>query len=377
MREKVFLYFIVIFSITMPFQFNLFKINTFFHHYIQLLYKSIAERYFFNVDLDWLLVSDSILLYAHLVIVLIIACFLSLIRFPKKISSKVSFALIKYCSYYLSLMLLIYGCNKLFKYQFFDPHPNTVFMPVGQLTKDFLYWTAIGTSKLYNSVLGIVEILLAISLWYKPTKVFGSFLAWLVLAHIVLINFAFDINVKVQSIFLLFVCTVILLPYLKSMFNFFVGKQSQLKVNVYIKSGKLKLVKAIVIIFIVLESFYPYLKSNTWNGDNATKPPHFGAYEILNNNNFKRFFIHSDPYFIVQTVEDEFYSFRMTLSKDKLRLNQNEQESVLSYTKTAEYFLIEGNLFGQTILWKSEAIPFQNSPIYQDDFNWFIEQIKD
>lgn len=156
---------------------------------------------------------------------------------------------------------------------------------------------------------------------------------------------------------------------------FFRGKPSQLELPMPKKSIWMKIAKGFVIAIIVIESIFPYLKSNAWNGNNTTKPPYYGAYRINNSNQFKRFYIHSDPYFIVQTTEDAFYSFMMTLTDKEIVLSQNQEQSKLNYKIIDDEFLIEGDLFGKPIQWKAKAIPFKNAPIYNDDFNWFIEDI--
>jgi hypothetical protein len=96
------------------------------------------------------------------------------------------------CTYYLVLLLMKYGLDKLFKTQFYLPEPNTLYTPLGQVDKDLLYWTSMGTSRFYNMFTGMVEIMAALLLLFNRTRMAGSFLAAAALLQVVMINFGFQ-----------------------------------------------------------------------------------------------------------------------------------------------------------------------------------------
>ena len=92
--------------------------------------------------------SDSVGMYAMLFVLVAVAILLSiLLRFNKKwLDNRATifaiFGLI--FTYYLSSRMFIYGFDKIFKSQFYLPEPNTLYTPVGYLSKDVLYWTSMG-----------------------------------------------------------------------------------------------------------------------------------------------------------------------------------------------------------------------------------------
>ncbi|MBL0144471.1 MAG: hypothetical protein IPP48_00540 [Chitinophagaceae bacterium] len=69
------------------------------------------------------------------------------------------------CYHYLIIILLKYGLDKIFKTQFYLPEPNTLFTTVGHLDKDILFWSTMGSSHLYNTITGCIEILAAVLLF--------------------------------------------------------------------------------------------------------------------------------------------------------------------------------------------------------------------
>jgi hypothetical protein len=93
--------------------------------------------------------------------------------------------------YYLALILFIYGFSKVFKAQFYLPEPNLLFTTLGNLDKDILFWSTIGSSRSYSIFLGIIEIIPAMLLLFRKTSFIGSLIATGVLLHVVAINLLF------------------------------------------------------------------------------------------------------------------------------------------------------------------------------------------
>jgi len=94
--------------------------------------------------------SDSSTLYILVFILLILALVLVLLtklseNFQKK-NSIVLFQNIQLVLvFYLSLVMLKYGFDKVFKVQFYLPEPNLLYTPLGLLERDILYWSTIGS----------------------------------------------------------------------------------------------------------------------------------------------------------------------------------------------------------------------------------------
>jgi hypothetical protein len=105
----------------------------------------------------------------------------------------------------LFFFLFKYGWDKITKGQFYMPEPNTLFTPFGKLSKDIAYWSLVGSSYPYTVSLGIIEVVAALLLLFKRTQFLASLLAVVIFGQVVLINFSFDISVKLfyGSLFLL------------------------------------------------------------------------------------------------------------------------------------------------------------------------------
>lgn len=301
-------------------------------------------------------------------------------------------------AYYLSLQLFIYGLNKVFKWQFYLPEPNTLFTSVGETHLDLLFWSVMGASYPYTLFSGIIEILPACLLLFKRTRLVGAIIAFAVMVNVVMINFSFDISVKVFSLFLLLLSLVLVLPYLKKLSQVFIHQQavdlkkwqpkysSPKKKNLYVS------IKAIVVVVILFEVLSPYYNSVNYNDDYAERPLLHGAYEthrmivngdtivpILDNEQFiKRVFIHRKGYLITQTIKDKIQDYKLVYGDgNTLQITNyyNSTSHLLSYEMLNDsivYFkgkLEEGKEIELMVIRLNQS----KLPLLQKEFNWTID----
>jgi len=381
--------FIVLLSVSMPLKYNILCVNNYIISFFEYITKFCACILSLNENLYTLkLFSDSTGLYIHVVFVFILSIILSFLLYPLVLKysffkpEKIKQFIWSYSSYYLSLQMLIYGFNKVFKWQFYDAHPNTAYTPLGFLTKDFLYWTSMGSSYMYSLIIGLLEVGIGILLLFKRTRFFAACLGFLAVLHIVLINFSFDINVKIQSLFLLLLMIIVLSPNIKPLYSVFFNIKVD-TITIYkpifnIKRNIYNLLKTILILLLFTEALYPYFKANNFNGDLSIKPPFYGAYTIKNDVRYKRFFIHSDPYFIIQDKNDKLFSFFMEYNIDSFKIKHEDKTSILKLTNDSinNILKLEGNFFGYPLNTIVEPIDLSKMPIYEDSFHWTIDSYK-
>jgi len=380
-----YLIFIVLLSVSIPIKYNVLILNKYiiiFFEKTTIFFGKTLNLNSSNHTLE--LHSDSTGLYIHIGLIFILSILLALVNsffISKTVINKLRIFLFTYTSYFLALQMLIYGFSKVFKWQFYDAHPNTLYTPLRTLTKDFLYWTSMGTSYLYNITIGCTEVVIGIFLLFKTTRYFGALIGFFATLHITLINFSFDINVKIQSLFLLCLFFSLISPNLKILYLLFIKKKRVSLTSTFNNHFKLKnrfyfLLKFLIISLIFTEALYPYFYTNNFNGDLKTKPPFYGAYKIENNTKYKRFFIHSDPYFIIQDFEDKLYSFPLEYTTKGIKVSFNNKQSLLkltSNTSTANKIKVDGLFFGDSLKFTAKKIDISKSPIYKDDFHWTID----
>lgn len=377
-----------------PFPFYIFpyqnEITSFlFKDFVLFIIHRFDDLKVLNTDFS----SDSLMLYFLLLVLLILALLihfvLSFFPFWQKNQQKI-FAILQIITvYYLALILLKYGFEKLLKIQFYQPEPNLLYTPLGQLDKDILYWSTIGSSYAYNVFLGLWEIIPSLLLLHKKTRVFGALLLFGVLGNVVMINLSYDISVKLFSTFLMLICLLTLIPSFKTFFKFFIlNKIAKLRVitgtNIFTTKSKYLISKALMISLVAFETLMPLLKIGAINGDNLPKYEMHGAYELVkvissegiksNFTNIKRVFFHKNYYLIFQLEDDSFIDYHVDIETDKLILTDYDNRKInLTYDykkSTSEIHLV---LNGNHLVFK--ALPWRTLPLLKPLFHWTVDDI--
>lgn len=326
--------------------------------------------------------SDSISTYYLAGIVLIISLFTSTLLHLFKFEKQAKLGQFLYISiaYILSYFLLKYGIDKLLLHQFYKPEPNILFTPVGALSKDILFWSTMGTSKIYNIFMGLIEIIPGLLLLHHKTRVFGAFCAFGVLLNVFMINAGFDISVKLLSLNLLISTIFLLSPVFKQLFNLFIKQKEIIALSpphLLMSNDKLKrLIKASVISLMLFDVCLPYLASKSNQEIQIDKV--IGSYESKNehvlflNHAVKRIHIHGKGYLIIEDLNQKFYDYKFTfiessiyLLKEKIEVEIDQQNKTISWIE---------NGFSKSI--KIKKVNTSSIPLLKDDFHCTVEEFQ-
>lgn len=325
--------------------------------------------------------SDSISMYI-LMMIFVLLSFLA-IFFIKK-PQRITLFTQKVIPYYIAIILLKYGADKVFKSQFYQPEPNILFTNFGDLDQDILYWSVMGVSRSYSVVVGLIELSIALLLLINKTRTFGLLLAVVAFFQIILINFSFDISVKLFSVTLFFMCLFALGNFWKK-FCIFIFKGESAKVEIptlhWIKRIQpfISPTKMLVFGFVFLEIFLPVAQAGNWNDDEAPRPYLHGAYQVIKQqptakNKLKYVFFHRDHYIIFMNEAEETKDFPYELDSVNRRLRYTDEAGKM---KTIKFY---GNkkthslsLIKEHQLLQLKPIDWQKKPALQPKFHLFLE----
>ncbi|MBK6622737.1 MAG: hypothetical protein IPG32_18410 [Saprospirales bacterium] len=334
------------------------------------------------------LISDSTGFYLHAFNAMILSLLLAAVwtRLDRKSTNDnlLRYGFIVIARYYLALQLLVYGLSKVFKWQFYMPEPNTLFTPLGYLHRDILFWSAMGVSRSYTVFSGLVEVLPALLLLFRPTRLAGGLIAAGVMTHVLALNLSFDISVKLYSAFLLLLCLFILAPDAPRLWAFFFTQQSPpapFRSPAFRRKNLYLLAKTIAICLILTDALYPYLSSGNFNDDRAPRPPLHGAYEVMRGDSWQswqRVFIHRKGYFITQSAEGRMQDYGLIVDtlRRKLILEQWEPAAIteISYWEdSAGFLLLEGDFFGDSLRLGLRKLALDELPLLKPEFNWTVD----
>jgi uncharacterized membrane protein YphA (DoxX/SURF4 family) len=119
-----------------------------------------------------------------------------------------------YVRYSLGVTLLSYGAFKVFKSQFPAPTPFRLTQSFGDASPMGLLWTFMGYSTAYTIFAGAAEVLAGLLLFFRRTAALGAVVAVVVMINVVVLNFCYDVPVKLYSSHLLAMSIFLLLPSL-------------------------------------------------------------------------------------------------------------------------------------------------------------------
>lgn len=328
--------------------------------------------------------SDSAAQFAQAFLLLIIAALLTLVLKKQKRFSEIQVGQFLHTSaaYILAFFLLKYGVDKLFQFQFYAPEPNTLFTPLGMLSKDILFWSSMGTSSSYNTFMGLSEVIPALLLLHHRTRLLGGLIALGVLVNVLMINFSFDITVKLLSTFLVIASLYVVSPFIKSLYSFFIlHSESSVKPEKHLViSPKVQIiVKSTVLILLFAEVLFSYARIGSFNGREMEKIAHFGSYEVmqidadvLGYKNVKRIHIHNKGYLILEDEEGQFVDFPIRTAPDQSIIVRKENTRIFVSKKRAKVvFEVRKDGVSRKILTKE--IDLDKLPARDDGFHWTVD----
>ena len=122
-------------------------------------------------------------------------------------------------------ILFAYGISKLFDLQFSPPDVRVLNERYGDSSPMELMWTFVGYSVPYTVFSGLVEVIPGVLLLFRRTAVLGALMAVAVMLNVALLNFCYDVPVKLYSTLYVLMALFLLLPDIPSLFQFFLRRR--------------------------------------------------------------------------------------------------------------------------------------------------------
>jgi len=126
--------------------------------------------------------------------------------------------------YSLAYTMLIYGIIKIAKSQFPDPLPGRLVEPVGDVSPMGLLWTFMSYSLPYTVFAGSLEAISGTLLLWRRTVTLGAVMAAAVMFNVVVLNFCYDVPVKLFAMQLVVMAVVIAAPRMRALIAVLLGR---------------------------------------------------------------------------------------------------------------------------------------------------------
>jgi hypothetical protein len=122
---------------------------------------------------------------------------------------------------YLGTVMIGYGAAKVIVSQFAHPPLDRLLQPFGDASPMGLLWTFMGASEPYTVFTGAAEMLGGVLLFARRTAALGALVCVGVLLNVVVLNFSYDVPVKLFSAHLLAMAVFLAAPEFRRLANVF------------------------------------------------------------------------------------------------------------------------------------------------------------
>lgn len=155
---------------------------------------------------------DYVLTFCQLLLAIAATALWSLIDRRPRRHERLLEGLRLYVRVYLGTVMLAYGFAKIFVGQFQPPGPQQLAMTYGDSSPAGLLWTFMGFSRPYTMFAGFMEALPGVLLFFRRTTTAGALVLLAVMGNVVLLNFCYDVPVKLFSVHLWLMCLFLAAP---------------------------------------------------------------------------------------------------------------------------------------------------------------------
>lgn len=343
--------------------------------------------------------SDTTLMYVHMGLMLLLALIVSSIwgwRDRKAVAyPRMQYVLLVGMRYFLAAAMLSYGFAKVFKGQFYMPEPNTLYTPLGDVPRDLLFWSTMGVSRSYSMVTGLVEVLVGLLLLFQGSRLAGGLLGIAVMANVVLLNFSFDISVKIYSMLLLLLCVLIVAPDLPRLWALLRGRAvPALRLWRPAFGQRWRRLafagaKTLIVCALIFDAVGMNFEQANFNDDQAARPPLHGAYavttfvsngdtlapDLRQSQRWHRVFVHRQGYLIVQAMDDHMQDYALALRAEEHALQLLDAASGNWFSLQFEagddgLSQLHGIFKGDTLDVGLKSLPWQQLPVLRGEFHW-------
>ena len=126
-----------------------------------------------------------------------------------------------YLRFSLGVAMIAYGTYKVIQSQFPPPSLDRLVQPFGDSSPMGLLWTFMGASRSYNFFTGASEMLGGVLLFARRTTLLGALISIAVMSQVVMLNFSYDVPVKLYSLHLLAMAIILTAPDARRLANVF------------------------------------------------------------------------------------------------------------------------------------------------------------
>ncbi len=302
-----------------------------------------------------------------------------------------------YVRFGLAVNMITYGGLKIIPSQFPPPSLDRLMQPFGDASPMGLLWTFMGASAPYTIFAGLTEWLGGVLLIFRRTALLGALVCIGALTNVVMLNYCYDVPVKLLSSHLLAMAIFLTAPEFRRLANLFVLnrpvapapdprllrrpwlRRSALAFQVLFAAGfSIYMIHSARVKLDTYESDRSPLRG-AWNVDQLQVDAPAGPPAGTESLQWKRLIFDSAGTFAVQLTSDSRrrYGLQLDAAKKTLALTKRDDaawKSALTYQNPApDRLLVEGTFDGRKVRASLHRIEVPKFLLVTRGFHWINE----
>lgn len=300
--------------------------------------------------------------------------------------------------YYLAVNMFGYGFAKVFHLQMPFPYLSQLVQPFGDKSPMGLAWSFIGYSNAYSAYTGWGEVIGGALLLFRRTTTLGAIVSAVVMLNVMVLNYCFDIPVKLFSSVLFLMCVVLIAPDAKRLWNVLILNRptEQNYIGLRLTRRWMRIarpwLKWIFVLYLVYFNISSSLDAQKQYGDNRKRPALYGIYNTetfvrnkdtiapltTDTTRWKQLVIQFEKNAQVKLMNDTVrrYNFIVdTISKSvSVYLNTDTvNKSKLFYHADTIYLTLSGRLKNDSVYMRLKKYDINKFRLVNRGFNWINE----
>jgi hypothetical protein len=303
-----------------------------------------------------------------------------------------------YVRYVLALTLLSYGLAKVIPSQFPAPGLDRMLQSFGDASPMGLLWTFMGASAAYTVFSGLAEVVPGLLLTVRRTTLLGALLAIAVLTNVVMLNFCYDVPVKLYSSHLLGMAVFVAWPDARRLADMFVRNRPVPPMPIgplfrrkWLERSALAL-RTVLVLAYVAYGLYGTYEGNKTYGFLAPKSPLYGIWNvdelvvdgqprpplITDEERWRRVVFDYPGFISFQLMGSSRRAYRLELDEKAhtLKLTKRDDpaaKSVLTYRREGDRLALAGTLEGKQIRARLTRTDESQFLLRSRGFHWINE----
>jgi hypothetical protein len=290
-----------------------------------------------------------------------------------------------YVRFRLAAAMLKYGAFKVIPEQFGTPFPSDLLEPIGEGSPMHLLWTFMGSSIPYVIFTGAAEMLGGLLLAARRTTLLGALVCIGVLSNVVLLNFSYDVPVKLFSSHLLLMAVFLAAPGLKRLADLLVWNRpvpaaEQRPLFASRAGHRAALVfRTVFILYLAVAALQESHENRVEFADVATRQRLYGVWEAEDGAPWRRLVFEWPGAIGIQYAnETKVRDYELRLAPGPYRFTlccDPERKAALSFKQVEPGVLaLEGMVDGKPLRGRFRRVAASRFPLLSHGFHWVSEQ---